>query len=915
MRGRNEPQSAANPPASPQRGLYFGLLGPMAVWRDGSHVDAGPPQQQMLLVLFLLRPNQRISTDAIVDAMWGDDGPPNALQAIRTYVSRLRRLMVGDGAIALIGEYGGYRLSLGTGRIDRDQFLALAAAGRKDMLAGDARRAERQLRSALALFRGQPLAGLDHATFAYEEAERLAELRLLVDEDLIEAMLAQGRHRDVIPWLRELVAAEPYRERFTAQLMLALYRSAQQVEALSVYRRTESRLREELGIDPGRELRDLERMILLQERTLDHGMVGRLHGVPTYSGAFVGRREATAEVRRRLRQTRLVTVVGPAGVGKTRLAAEAAAELRRRHPDGVWWVNLESAHPPEVVSAIGRRLGIRDTAADSLDDLIIARLQGERALLILDNCEHVALEATRFAARLLVVTAELRILATSREPLGISSEQVYQLAPFEIAVAVRFLVSRARAAGAARPFGAEDASALRDVIERLDGLPLAIELAAGTLVAMSPAELAGSLSGGLQMLRGGDPTTGIRHQTLEAAVGWSVDSLPPAEQRVLRLLSVFTGSFDAIAARAVASEGQDATDVELLPTIARLVRKSLVLAEPGEVTRYRLLAVVRTFAAGRAIRQDELAEAVARHRTHYTSVAEDIARHMLDRGLGEWLRIGSLEHDNLRSALRHALDGNDGESALQLASALAPFWFRIGHLREGLELLDRALQLAAPKSRWRPRGLAGRAWLADAIGAPDAVDAARVALSAAEPGSEGHAFALAQVANHEIRARDLDGAGQKLAEARSVFERLGQTEGIALVDQLNGLSELERGHVDRAIGHLEASRDRYRELRGTLDAGWTLVLLAQAALRKGDLQSAEAAASDAVRDFRIRDDQRGVVASLACLGQVHVARGEPGRGRTALAEAVRLSETYGYGVEGADARRALRSLGSASAPI
>ena len=907
----------------PDSGLYFGLLGPLAVWRDGRPVDAGSPQQQELLALLLLQQSQPISTDVIVDSIWGEEVPPNALQTIRTYVSRLRRIVKGDSNVAIVNESGGYRLSIANDRIDRGQFLVLAAAARTALLGGDGRRAENQLRDALALFRGRPMAGLDHAEFAHEEAGRLAELRLLAEEDLIEALLAQGAHRDALPRLRELVAREPYRERFAAQLMLALYRSARQVEALSVYRRTAARLREDLGIDPGRELQYLERMILLQERTLDHGMVGRLHGVPRYSGAFVGRRDAVADIRRLLRQSSMATIVGPAGVGKTRLAAEVAVQLRRRHPEGVWWISLEAVQPSEVVSTIGRRLGIRDSAPRSLVDLIVARLQGERALLLLDNCEHAGFELEAFLARLLGSASAVRVLATSREPVGIKAEQVYPLPPFEVpdaslpgsqlleSVAVGLLVSRARAAGAAARFGPDDASSLREVIDRLDGLPLAIELAAGKLVAMSAHELARSLRGGLTLLRADDPTVVIRHRTLDAAIAWSYDSLPPAEQRALRLLSAFPGSFDLTAALSVAGDVEDSSRDKLLPTITQLVRKSLVVADVEEATRYRLLAVVRTFGKHRAVQHREMAGALGRHRRHYTRVAEHLAGHMLDQALGEWLRIGSREHDNLRSALRNAMSEGDGEAALRLASALAPFWFRVGHVRDGLALLDRALETASPQSQWRPRGLLGRAWLADAAGAPHALDAALSALTAAEPGSAGQGFALAQVAQHEIRAGALAGASGRLAEARGIFERLGQAEGIALVEQLSGSAALERGDVDRAISHLNASRDRYRALRGTLDAGWTLVLLAQAALRMGDLQGAEAAASASVHDFRIRGDQRGVVASLACLGRVRIAGGDSAHAHTLLSEAVRLSETSGYAVEGAEAHRALATLDSA----
>jgi len=873
-----------------------------------------------------MRRNERVSTDLLVEALWHEDVPPKALQTVRTYISRLRRILRADDAVALTLEPGGYRLSVGADRVDLDRFVGHAAAGRTALLAGDARRAERRLRAALRLFRGSPLAGHEHLDLGRDEAQRIRELRLLVEEDLADAMLVQGRHRDLTHHLRELAAEEPYRERFAAQLMLALYRSGEQVEALNVYRTTRGVLREQLGLEPGRELQQLERRILLQERTLDHDMVGRLHGIPRHGGRFVGRGDDAAAVRRMLRRERLVTVVGPAGAGKTRLAAEVAGRLRRHFPDGVWWIALEPAGRGETVSAIGRGLGIRDSGHGSLSDVVIARLRGERALIVLDNCEHVAAEVSRFAEQILHETDGVRLLATSREPLRSEAEQVQLLRPLEVpdlgaapseileSVAVRLLLARASAAGVRRAFGPDDAAHLREVVDRLDGLPLAIELAAGKLGAISAAELAESLDRGLGLLRDGRRSASARHRTIEAAIAWSYDSLSAEQQQTLRLLSVFPASFDGAAARAVAGPADSSPEADVLPILAQLAQKSLLVADIEDATRYRLLGVVRTFARTEAARLDEITAASRRHRAHYALLAEDISAHMLDAGLGAWLRIGSLEHDNLRAAVRWSLAERNGEEALQLASALAPFWFRIGHLGDGRVLLEQALDLAGTASPWRARALLGRAWLAGATGGADAVEAAREAVEAAVPGSEPYAFALAQVADHEIRAGRTDRSRHRLAEAHAIFRRLGQAEGLALVEQLAGLASLRVGNLDQAIEHLTASRERYRELRGNLDAGWTLVLLARAGLEKDDIELSRSAASDAVRDFRMRGDQRGVAASLACLGRAHIVAGDRERARTLLAEAVRLAETYDYAVEAGDARRALDALGSLSPP-
>jgi len=263
----------------PTRGTAFGLLGPLAVWRDGVAVDAGPPQQRELLALLLVARNRHVSAGALIDAIWGERPPLTALQTIRTYVSRLRRLVGDEVGTILATEPGGYRLVVGDGRVDLDRYLAHSSIARNALLAGDPRRAELHVRRAMALRRGPAFSGL-RSEAVDRESERLRELDLLVRDDLTEAVLAQGRHAEVIGPLRQVVSSDPYRERAWGQLMLALYRSGRQQEALNAYQEVRRRLRDDLGLEPGRSLRDLERMMLLQERTLDPRQVARVHGVP-----------------------------------------------------------------------------------------------------------------------------------------------------------------------------------------------------------------------------------------------------------------------------------------------------------------------------------------------------------------------------------------------------------------------------------------------------------------------------------------------------------------------------------------------------------------------------------------------------------------------------------------------------------
>ncbi len=896
----------------PRDGLYIAALGPLAAWLDGAALDLGSPQQQKLLALLVLRRNEHVSTDALVDHLWGEHAPTNGVQTIRNHVSRLRQLLADNGKV-LVTERGGYRLAIDGGGIDLDRFQARMAAGRAALLAGNARRAEQRLRSALSLVRDTPLAGLEYDDAVALEREHIDELALLIAEDLGDALLAQGRHRELIGELRERVIEHPFRERFWAQLMLALYRSDRQAEALDAYRAARDRLREELGIEPGRELRTLERMILLQERTLDHDMVARLHGVPRHRGALIGRQAILALLRRRLPRERVMTLIGPAGVGKTRLAAELAAAVRNRFPDGIWWIRLEDTDAAEVPSTVARALGIRESGAGPpAPDLIVERLRGATALLVLDDCDRVSAEVGALVTAIVRGTGSVAVLVTAREALRIEGESVHAvdaLATPDAGMpsteilrsdAVRMLLSRSGAAGHRPQPG--DAVALGDVVTRLDGLPLAIELAADKLVAMSAAELARSLEQGFGLLSSPERATMDRHRTLDAALAWSYELLSADQQRVLRRLSVFPGSFDAAAADAVV--GDPRAGAETLATVVGLVGKSLVVADVGNPTRYRLLGVIREFA--RALTAETEATTTARlHRDHYLGIAERVAAHMLDGELRAWLRVGSREHDNLLAALQWSVDEGDGELSLQMASALGAFWYRIGFIREGRALIESALALAGPSSPWRARGLVNRAWLAYATGAADTLEVTRQAVEATDPGSELRGFALARLAHQ----RDLPGGAEEpdpaLEEARAIFERIGQAEGIALIDQIAGMSALHRGAVNAAIDLLSRSRDRYRELRGNLDAGWTLVALARAALAGTDVGLATESASAAVRDFRSRGDQRGVAAGLTCLGRTRIAAGDRERARLLLGEAIQIAAAQGYGPEATEAREVL----------
>ncbi len=851
--------------------MRFGLLGPVAAWHDGRATELGSPQQRAVLALLLLHRNETVSTDRLVDGLWPAGAPPNAVQVLRTYVARLRAGPLREDV--LVTRRGGYELRAPPGAVDADRFEALVGAGHGELERGDALAAEGLLEDALALVRGPPLAELPDDHDAAVERARLGELHRAAAEELIEARLAQGRHHELVPTLRVAVAADPLRERGWGQLMVALYRCGRQAEALEAYHDARAAL-DRLGLEPGVALRTLERLVLLQDTALDAPPTGAGH-VPRYGTSLVGRDEEVAAVEAAVREAPLVSLVGPAGAGKTRLAAEAAPRTARSYR--VWWVELGSVGPGRVVAAAARALSVPQVPGRTPLDGIAARLGEAPSLLVLDNCEHVADEAAALAGRILE-GGRARILATSREALRLGGERVHRIAGLDAEAAAELF--RERAASPA----ADDAVA--EVCARLDGLPLAIELAAGKLRAVPVEELARGLRERLSLLDDGPRDAPARQRTLEAAIGWSYDLLAPPAQRVLRRLSVFPGSFDAAAAEAVAAEPG-----AVVPALARLVDVSLLAADPP---RYRLLMTVRTFARERLRDAGEEEAARDRHRDAYLELAAQVGANMASAGLAEWLPRGRVEHENFQAALRWSLDRGDGDQALGLAAWLAMFWFRTGFVKDGRAMLERAIAAAGPGPLWA-RAMYGRALLGHALGSPDRLDASEAAVAAAADAGDAELLALALAFRGYsllLAERHAD-ARADLERARSVAVAAGHQEAIAFADQLLGDLARAQGDLDTAAELLVRARDRFRRLRVTLDAGYTLIDLARVRLAQGRFDEAVIVAGEALTDFRRREDPRGVAGALRCLGEGYAGLGQPERARPALDEARALVERWG----------------------
>ena len=488
-------------------------------------------------------------------------------------------------------------------------------------------------------------------------------MQLAALEDRLDALLAAGRHSELVGELEALVESQPLRERLWGQLLLALYRSGRQADALDAYARARDELVEQLGVEPGPELRRLQRGILEQDPDLD-APVPRARTVvrqpPRPAGRLVGRAADVERVAELLREHRLVTLLGPGGVGKTRLALAVAERVAGDFPDGVAWAPLEAIRePPLVPSEIAVALGNADDVA--------AELEGRRVLLVLDNLEQV-LGCAASLAELIAATSDVRMLVTSREPLDIAAERRYQVSLLERAAAIELFNDRADAVGVMVD---EDAAAVAAICDRLEGLPLAVELAAARTTVFSPEELLLRLDSAPDLLDGARRDAPDRHHTLRATISWSHELLDDAERALFQQLSVFAGGCTLDSAAVVTQAGLDA--------VASLVGKSLLRAGDGRV---RMLATIREFAQERLEESGDASEVRARHARHYLDLARVADEELTGPDQADAFARLAQEQDNIRAALTWAV-ASDRELALELAAAGRLVLVRTGPIGRG----------------------------------------------------------------------------------------------------------------------------------------------------------------------------------------------------------------------------------------
>jgi predicted ATPase/DNA-binding SARP family transcriptional activator len=773
--------------------MEFLVLGPLEIRKHGQPVRVRASKERALLAVLLLHPNEVVSRDRLIGALWGERPPATAANAVQVYVSQLRKALGEKGR--LLTRAPGYVLEVPAGASDLERFDDLAERGRAALEAGSPEDAARMFGEALALWRGPALADVELEGPLRLERERLEESRLDVLEDRIEAELALGHHGELVGELERLVVEHPYRERLRGQLILALYRAGRQAEALEVYRRTRRTLVDELGIEPGPALARLEQAILRQEPALDFEAPRPSGSLPSPPTPLIGRERELVETTRLLSdpQVRLVTLTGPPGTGKTRLTLELAARAAEHFPDGVFFVALASLAAPDLVgSEVAQALDVREHAARPVEEALERRLRDRQTLLVLDNFEHL-LPSAPLVSRLLRAAPALKIVVTSRAVLHLSGEHEFPVPPLDGEYSMALFVQRATAVQNDFALTAENAGTVASICARLDGLPLAIELAAAKTKLLGPAALLERLERPLALLTGGPRDLPARQQALLATLEWSYGLLQPVEQALFARVGVFAGAFTLPAAEAVSGG-------EVLGGLASLVDESLLRRLPGsDEPRFSMLRTIREYALARLEEADEAEEIRRRHASYFTSLAEHAEPELNGDASATWIRRLDAEHDNFRAALEWTSRVREQELSLRLAGALGRFWYIRGHLSEGRRWLEAALAAGDEQGPLRVKALTRLAVLGIRQGRLEESKAAlEEALALARPldDKEEIGLALGLLAHVAARARDFETALADLSEAEALYRELGDVRGIAI-------SLGNRSVVTTALGDVE----------------------------------------------------------------------------------------------------------------
>ena len=871
------------------------MLGPLAVWTDdGEPVRVPEAKVRALLAVLLAAEGEPVSADRIADDLWGADLPGDPANTLQTKVSQLRRTLdrAEPGARGLVTHQArGYRLA--SESVDVRRFRELTSSAR---LADDTGEKVRLLTEALGLWRGPACADFADEPFAAAMIQRLDEERLAATEDLAEARLAAGERGALIGELAELISRHPLRERLRGLRMRALYQDGRQGDALADFAELRTGLAEDLGLEPGPELAELHQAILRQDPALHPAPPPRTN-LPAAVTELLGRTGAIVAIRGQVGAARLVTLTGPGGVGKTRLAEECARELVDGFADGVWLVEFAGLRADWVVAAVAAALGVREEAGrqPGLTERLVDVVRGKEILLVLDNCEQLVEPLAELVARLLRAAPGLRVLATSQEPLGLAGEVLWQVAPLDVpeeppadrpdeqvlaAVrdfsSVRLFAARA-SASSDFALDAANARAVAALCRRLDGIPLALELAATRVRALGVHEVLARLDDRFRLLVRGRRDAPARQQTLRAVIDWSWGLLTEPERVVLRRLAVHAEGCGLDAAEAVCS-GEGVRAGEVVDLLARLVDRSLVVSRPGP--RYRLLESVAAYALEQA--GAELPGLRDRHARFYLGLAERADPLLRGREQQRWLERLDAETANLRAALE-TLDG-EPDLALRLVRSLTWYWFLRGRFREARESL-RTVPDEADIVAWRAAlaVLAGEPVDDDAFGQADRIE---------DPALRARTLWFLGYVKSTIG--DLAEGATFTDRALRDFEQLGDRWGVAAAHSDRTSQALAKGEIDLARREAQQSAELFGELGdrwGQLQASFALGTLAETT---GDYAQAARLHEEGLR----RAEELGLLPEvsyqLSWLGRIALLTGDFRRAHDYHQRASRLAAEQGF---------------------
>lgn len=878
--------------------MDFRILGPLEVEGDDGPIQVRGRMEEALLALLVVNAGVAVSVDVIAEELWGDHPPPTAIKTVRSYVSRLRRRF---GKAVIIETTGtGYVLNADRATIDVSRFEDLLNSGIEHRRGGSHELAASELASALDEWRGPVLAGLEDHDFARMEAARLDSRRLEALEARLASDLELGRHRQLVAELEQLVSAHPHHEAFWKHLMMALYRSDRQADALGAFRDAKAGLGEELGIEPSEELRELEEQILLQDPALlTPEREDRVHNLPTSLDSFVGRDAELDEIRLLLTDYRCVTLTGVGGSGKTRLGIEAARSIVDGYPDGARWAELATINDPDgLAEHVLLTFGEPGSHAADPGGVLVEILRPKRFLLILDNCEHMIGPVAELTDRLLTECPDLRVLATSREAFGIAGEAVYHVPTLQVpewgdspdrvrdTEAALLLVDRVRAHTHDFTVDEETAVSVTTICRKLDGIPLALELGAARMRTMSISELADRIDNRFELLIKGSRIAPPRQQTLRATIEWSYELLTPAAKRTLRALGVFAGTWTLEAARAVALE--DETELTTMGMVDELVDKCLV--ETASEDRFRLLETIKQFAFEQLVVSGEAPTIGRRHRDWYREMAvtEDPGLRGSQQ-VSAWTRLEQ-DHNNLRAAIRWSLDNGEPDGALELVAALGYFWMVRGYWREAWRWLERALAAQDSSPLARSEAITGEA----------ITEVIRVNYGAVKEllGEAVMVFEEMNVPASHARASLLQAVGDSLSGADNAHELLQQVydSSIASDDTWSAAfvaRYLADGTDSEVISLLEESYQRFLTLGDRWNAAFSMYFISGMYLQSEKYQKAEESAWKA-RDLAAEiGDIIWHAHATRVLGLAALRKGDHDRARKYMGEALQSLSAIG----------------------